>query len=92
MQGESPEVTLKADPEFHEEWTTEQWAQHALDLRRRIGDRNHEIAELRAMLKSFAEWNHKTLVPSKLHDPARVDIEDCPALTCKAYREVMSHA
>lgn len=51
------ERTLKADPDHHEDWTTEQWAQHALDLRRRIGDRNHEIASLRDEVKHLPDEN-----------------------------------
>jgi hypothetical protein len=48
-----------------------------------------ERDELRACLTSFAKWHHNQLEPSKLHDPANVDIEECRALSCKAYREVM---
>lgn len=43
-----------------------------------------EVEALGAALRHVADIHHRTLTPSRLHDPERqIDFEACECLTCK---------
>jgi hypothetical protein len=43
-------------------------------------------------LRLVVDAHHRTVTPSKLHDPENQDWRDCPARTCGAARAVLADA